>query len=159
MEELSALSAVNERLRDDYIKDCQRGLDRWNRALENLGIDFRLELPHRFFNRQIGNAGGVRVSPDGRVIGEEEWQGNVSKWLPTAEDMAYVDSLMQRVIGRTESQAGSLRRCAESTASHGTSSTCGSTETGNGEASCTSTPSLLTPVSARRQSNTPGGST
>ena len=98
VEELNALGAVNERLRDDYIKDCRRGLDRWNRALEALGVDFRLDLPHRFFNRQIGNASGVRVSPDGRVISEEEWQASVSKWLPTAEDMAYVDSLMQRVI-------------------------------------------------------------
>ncbi|CAI8054443.1 Benzoyl-CoA oxygenase component B [Geodia barretti] len=81
---MSALGAVNERLRDDYIKDSQRGLDRWNRALEALGVDFKLELPHRFFNRQIGNAAGVRVSPDGRVIGEEEWQTGVSDWLPTA---------------------------------------------------------------------------
>ena len=98
VEELSALAAVNERLRDDYIKDCQRGLDRWNRALETLGVDFRLELPHRFFNRRIGNAAGVRVSPDGRVVSEEEWRANAPRWLPTDEDMAYVDSLMQRVI-------------------------------------------------------------
>lgn len=98
LEELSALSAVNERLRDDYIKDCQRGLDRWNRTLESLGVDFRLHLPHRFFNRHIGNASGLRVSPDGRVISEEEWQANFSRWLPTDEDMAYVDSLMHRVI-------------------------------------------------------------
>ena len=98
LEEFSALGAVNERLRDDYIKDCQRGLDRWNRALENLGVEFGLALPHRFFNRQIGNAAGARVSPDGRVISEEEWQANVARWLPTDEDMAYVDSLMRRVI-------------------------------------------------------------
>ena len=98
VEELTALSAVNERLRDDYIKDCQRGLDRWNRTLETLGVGFKLELPHRFFNRQIGNAAGVRVSPDGRVVSEAEWQAKEPDWLPTDEDMAYVDSLMRRVI-------------------------------------------------------------
>ena len=98
VEELSALNAVNERLRDDYIKDCQRGLDRWNRALESLGVDFRLELPHRFFNRRIGNAAGVHVSPDGRVVSEEELQANAANWLPTDGDMAFVDSLMRRVI-------------------------------------------------------------
>ena len=38
------------------------------------------------------------MSPGGRVIGEGEWQANVSRWLPTDEDMAYVDSLMRRVI-------------------------------------------------------------
>jgi benzoyl-CoA 2,3-dioxygenase component B len=98
VDELSALSAVNERLRDDYIKDCERGLSRWNRALEALGVDFKLDLPHRFFNRRIGNAASVHVSPDGRVISEGEWQANESRWLPTNEDMAYVDSLMRRVI-------------------------------------------------------------
>ncbi len=98
VEELSALSAINERLRDDYIKDCQRGLDRWNRALETASVDFRLELPHRFFNRRIGNAAGLRVSPDGMVISEGDWQANESRWLPTNADMAFVDSLMRRVI-------------------------------------------------------------
>ena len=97
VEQMPALSAVNERLRDDYINDCQRGLDRWNRALERAGIDFRLTLPHRFFNRRIGHAANVRVSPDGRVIGEAEWQANEWRWLPTPGDMAFVDSLMRRV--------------------------------------------------------------
>jgi benzoyl-CoA 2,3-dioxygenase component B len=98
MEQYSALSAVNERLRDDYIKDCQRGLDRWNRALENLNVDFRLTLPHRCFNRRIGNAAGLRVSPDGAIIDEEEWVANVDRWLPTAADQEFVESLMRRVI-------------------------------------------------------------
>ena len=97
VEQMSALSAVNERLRDDYINDCQRGLDRWNRALERAGVDFRLTLPHRFFNRRIGHAANVRVSPDGQVIGEAEWQANEWRWLPTPGDMAFVDSLMRRV--------------------------------------------------------------
>ena len=93
-----ALTAVNERLRDDYIADCARGLERWNRVLRAEGIDFTLTLPHRFFNRRIGAAAGSRISPDGRVISEDEWQDNVPRWLPTDDDMAYVDSLMHRVI-------------------------------------------------------------
>lgn len=93
-----ALTAVNERLRDDYIADCERGMARWNRVLHAEGTDFTLALPHRFFNRRIGAAAGIRVSPDGRVISEDEWQANVPRWLPTADDMAYVDSLMRRVI-------------------------------------------------------------
>ena len=97
LQQLSALSAVNERLRDDYINDCQRGLDRWNHSLESVGIDFRLALPHRCFNRRIGNAAGMCVSPDGRVIGEAEWQANASEWLPAAEDQDFVESLMRRV--------------------------------------------------------------
>ncbi|MFX8258254.1 benzoyl-CoA 2,3-epoxidase subunit BoxB, partial [Acinetobacter baumannii] len=29
-----ALSALNERLRNDYVEDCGRGLIRWNRVIE-----------------------------------------------------------------------------------------------------------------------------
>jgi hypothetical protein len=32
-----ALPALNERLRDDYIADCQRGVDRWNRSSASTG--------------------------------------------------------------------------------------------------------------------------
>ena len=36
-EEQPALLAINERLRDDYIVDCQRGLNRWNKEIEKHG--------------------------------------------------------------------------------------------------------------------------
>ncbi|MBV8187000.1 MAG: benzoyl-CoA 2,3-epoxidase subunit BoxB [Alphaproteobacteria bacterium] len=89
-----ALAALNERLRQDYIDDCARGLVRWNRTIEQAGIDFELKLPHRAFNRRIGAFADLRVSPDGKVLGEAEWKANEAKWLPTAEDRAYVTSLM-----------------------------------------------------------------
>lgn len=92
-----ALAAVNERLRDDYIKDCQRGLDRWNKALAERGADFTLTLPHRCFNRRIGNAAGLRVSPGGELLTEAQWAEGVGRWLPTDGDKAFVDSLMRRV--------------------------------------------------------------
>ena len=65
LEDRSALSAVNERLRDDYIKDSQRGIGRWNQVLESHGVDFRFTLPHRFFNRHIGTSAGINVTPSG----------------------------------------------------------------------------------------------
>ncbi|HXZ07995.1 MAG TPA: benzoyl-CoA 2,3-epoxidase subunit BoxB, partial [Paraburkholderia sp.] len=92
------LNAMNEVLRDDYIKDSVAGVGRWNKVLDKAGIDFRMTVPHKAFNRQIGTFAGVRVSPDGRVISESEWQANQAKWLPTAEDRAYVASLMGRVV-------------------------------------------------------------
>ena len=52
LEDWPALTAVNERLRDDYVKDSQRGIDRWNGVLESHGVDFRFTLPHRFFWRK-----------------------------------------------------------------------------------------------------------
>lgn len=92
-----ALAAVNERLRDDYIKDCQRGLARWNKALAERGADFTLTLPHRCFNRRIGNAAGLRVSPGGELLTEAQWADGAGRWLPTDGDKAFVDSLMRRV--------------------------------------------------------------
>jgi len=45
-EEVSALVALNHDLRTEYVADCQTGMKRWNRVLENAGIDRRLALPH-----------------------------------------------------------------------------------------------------------------
>ena len=92
--EVPALQALNERLRQDYIEDCARGVLRWNKIIEKAGIDFELKLPHRGFDRRIGAFTGQRVSPDGRMLSEAEWQANEAKWLPTDEDRAYVTSLM-----------------------------------------------------------------
>ena len=61
-----AQCTVNERLREEYIKDCQRGLTRWNRNIKRAGIDFQFKLPHRAFNRRIGNFADIRVSPEGQ---------------------------------------------------------------------------------------------
>ena len=89
-----ALSALNERLRHDYVEDCAKGLLRWNQVIEKAGIDFELKLPHRAFNRRIGAFAELRVSPDGKVMSEADWKANEHKWLPTDEDRAYVTSLM-----------------------------------------------------------------
>ncbi len=98
LEDRPALNAVNERLRDDYIKDSQRGLARWNQVLESHGVEYRFTLPHRFFNRNIGTSAGMSVNPQGDVITESEWQSQQGRWLPTAEDQAFVGSLMNRVV-------------------------------------------------------------
>jgi benzoyl-CoA 2,3-dioxygenase component B len=98
--EEGALVSLNERLRDDYIADCQRGLNRWNEIIKSHGIDFTLTLPHRGFRRAIGAFAEVKVSPDGRVVGEAEWDARHRDWLPTDEDQAYVGSLMQPVTER-----------------------------------------------------------
>ena len=90
-------NALNEVLRDDFIRDSVAGIGRWNRVLEKAGLDFRLTVPHKAFNRKIGTLASTRVSPDGRVIDESEWKAHERAWLPTAEDRAFVASLMGRV--------------------------------------------------------------
>jgi benzoyl-CoA 2,3-dioxygenase component B len=96
--EVPALVSLNERLRDDFIKDSLRGVTRWNKVIERNNIPFRLQLPHKAFNRRIGSCAGVRISLDGRIISEAEWTMNVRNWLPTDEDRAFVASLMGRVV-------------------------------------------------------------
>jgi benzoyl-CoA 2,3-dioxygenase component B len=98
--EQPALPSLNERLRDDYIADCQRGVDRWNRVIKEHDIAFELGLPHRAFHRKIGTFADVRVSPEGRLLAEAEWDATKREWLPTPEDDAYVQSLMQPVTER-----------------------------------------------------------
>ncbi len=64
--EVTQLAALNETLREDYTDDCQKGVDRWNRALAEAGSDFQLRLPHIGFHRQVGTFAGHNVSPDGQ---------------------------------------------------------------------------------------------
>ncbi|HTT11189.1 MAG TPA: benzoyl-CoA 2,3-epoxidase subunit BoxB [Burkholderiaceae bacterium] len=96
--EVPMLNALNEVLRDDFIKDSIAGIGRWNKVIEKAGLPLRLQTPHKAFNRRIGSLAGVRVSPDGRVVNKEEWARQEREWLPTAEDRAFVASLMGRVV-------------------------------------------------------------
>ena len=96
--EAPMLNALNEVLRDDYIRDSVGGIGRWNKVIEKAGMPFRLTVPHKAFNRKIGAFANVRVAPDGRVISAPEWAAHESSWLPTAEDRAFVASLMGRVV-------------------------------------------------------------
>jgi benzoyl-CoA 2,3-dioxygenase component B len=96
--EQPALVSLNERLRDDYVADCQRGVDRWNKTIREQGIDFELTLPPRGFHRSIGAFAEVRVSPDGRVVSQAEWDARHHEWLPTEDDRLYLASLMKPVI-------------------------------------------------------------
>jgi benzoyl-CoA 2,3-dioxygenase component B len=98
-EGVPALTALNERLRDDYVEDVRKGIDRWNKVLEKAGIEFRVRLAHKCFNRKVGRfdieqVDTVYVDPNGRVISQAEWTRHHRDWLPTDEDHAYVQSLM-----------------------------------------------------------------
>jgi benzoyl-CoA 2,3-epoxidase subunit B len=92
------LNALNEVLRDDFIKDSVAGVGRWNKVLEKAAIPARLVVPHKAFNRRIGALAGIRMSPEGRVVSEEEWQAHEAEWLPSDADRAFVASLMGRVV-------------------------------------------------------------
>jgi benzoyl-CoA 2,3-epoxidase subunit B len=96
--EVPMLNALNEVLRDDFIKDSIAGIGRWNKVIEKAGLPARLQAPHKAFHRRIGALAGVKVSPDGRVVSDAEWARQERDWLPSAEDRAFVASLMGRVV-------------------------------------------------------------
>jgi benzoyl-CoA 2,3-dioxygenase component B len=101
VQEVPLRNAMNEVLRDEYVKDCQRALDRWNKTLEKSGVTgMKLRLPHRRFHRGVGPCAGLFFDPEGRAIGEQDWKARESEWLPTAADRSYVKSLMHPVIER-----------------------------------------------------------
>jgi benzoyl-CoA 2,3-dioxygenase component B len=96
--ETNALLAVNERLRDDYVTDCQIGVSRWNKTIKRHKINFQLTLPHRGFHRAIGTFAGSSIAPDGAVITKEQWNKQKDKWLPSKRDRDFVISLQRSCI-------------------------------------------------------------
>jgi benzoyl-CoA 2,3-epoxidase subunit B len=99
-EEVQALLALNLDLRTEYIADCETGVKRWNRILDEHDIGFRFALPHPGFNRKVGVHAGFRITPEGSIVDEKTWAANRARWLPTDEDLAFVRSLMRPVYER-----------------------------------------------------------
>lgn len=90
-------NAMNEVLRDAYMKDTERVVRRWNQALEEEGVSERITLPSsRFFRRQ-GIYANLPFNPQGQLMDAKEHARHLSEWLPSDEDRAYVASLMHRV--------------------------------------------------------------
>ena len=96
--QVPALTALNARLRDDYTREIQAGLERWNRIPKKFDMPFRLALPHVGFHRKIGSFAGQYISPDGRLLSRDDWERQSSGWLPSDQDHEFVGSLMGRVI-------------------------------------------------------------
>lgn len=93
-EAVPALSAINMRLRDDYVKDASGGIKRWNNAIKKSGVAFELTLPHEGFNRKIGEFAVASITPEGDVISADEWNARQGEWLPSSADGDFVKSLM-----------------------------------------------------------------
>jgi benzoyl-CoA 2,3-dioxygenase component B len=92
--EVPALTAINMRLRDDYIKDAAGGVGRWNKIIEKAGIEFELKLPHESFNRKIGVFAGHNFDPEGKLVSGAEYDAGIPQWLPTHADGDFIQSLM-----------------------------------------------------------------
>jgi benzoyl-CoA 2,3-dioxygenase component B len=93
-------TAMNEVLRDNYVDDCQRAVDKWNRTLDRGGVsEFRFRLPNRRFHRNQGIYAGQSFDLDGNPIAAADFERRKHEWLPSESDIAYIESLMQPVAG------------------------------------------------------------
>jgi benzoyl-CoA 2,3-dioxygenase component B len=97
-QQVPMLNALNEVMRESYLKDCEIGLKRWNRQIERAGFNLRLSLPSSRFRRTIGAWAGQPADPQGNLISKEEYEKKLPGWIPSESDRAFVHSLMQRVI-------------------------------------------------------------
>jgi len=104
--DVPALSGLNMRLRDDYVTDCNRGVERWNRVIAKSGIDFKVRLPSVAFNRQIGEFKGLHIDVEGRMLSPEEWASRRDDMLPSADDRAFIEHLMTRAVTEPAKFAG-----------------------------------------------------
>src|SRR4029077_9853060 len=83
-------NAMNEVLRDAYIDDNQRGVDRWNRMIAETGVNYTITLPSRRFNRTMGIYAGYHFDPKGDQLSPAEWERRKFEWLPNDADRIYV---------------------------------------------------------------------
>jgi len=90
-----ALSAINSRLADDFISDCEKVMKRWNRVFQTFEIEHSLSLPHRAFHRAVGEFADVFVTDKGDIVPETEWNDRKDEWLANDADLDYILSLMQ----------------------------------------------------------------
>jgi benzoyl-CoA 2,3-epoxidase subunit B len=95
--EVALRNALNEVLRTEYVKDCEKGLARWNKILKDEGLSERLTLPNTRFHRHVGEFAGHFFDIAGNLITPEQFEQQRSEWLPTPEDREYVRSLMHPV--------------------------------------------------------------
>jgi benzoyl-CoA 2,3-dioxygenase component B len=97
-ETVALRNAMNEVMRNAYVKDCEIGVKRWNLSIQRAGLDFRLALPSQHFRRSIGSWAGLPADPQGVLLSREDYDRRLPEWLPSEADRAFVRSLMQRVV-------------------------------------------------------------
>jgi len=96
-EEVAMRNAMNEVLRDGYIEENLKSIEKWNRTLAKHNVDFEFTLPHRRFNRTVGHWSEVHFDLKGNIITEAEWNKNKYAWIPSDDDKAFVKTLMKQV--------------------------------------------------------------
>ncbi|HEY9405575.1 MAG TPA: benzoyl-CoA 2,3-epoxidase subunit BoxB [Pyrinomonadaceae bacterium] len=95
--EVPMRNALNEVLRGEYVKDCERAMMRWNKSLMDAGLSEQLYLPSTRFHRHVGEFAGHAFDVQGNLINAEEFERRRAEWLPSLADREFVRSLMHPV--------------------------------------------------------------
>ncbi|MFN2441996.1 MAG: benzoyl-CoA 2,3-epoxidase subunit BoxB, partial [Thermoanaerobaculia bacterium] len=96
-ETVSMRNAMNEVMRNSYIRDCENGVKRWNKTIEKGGYKYELTLPSSRFRRTVGSWANTPTDPAGKPIAPEAFAAGMKHWIPTPEDQAFVASVMKPV--------------------------------------------------------------
>src|SRR5215470_5422219 len=99
-EQIPMRNAMNEVVRESYVRDCEKGLARWNKLLEDADYPHRMMLPSPKFRRTVGSWANIPTDTTGKPISGKEFAARQTEWLPTENDRAYVRSLMKGVFER-----------------------------------------------------------
>jgi benzoyl-CoA 2,3-dioxygenase component B len=95
--EVPLRNALNEVLRGEYVRDCERALSRWNKFIRDEGLDVELYVPSTRFHRHVGEFAGHAFDVQGELITTEEFERRRDGWLPSPADREFVRSLMHPV--------------------------------------------------------------
>src|SRR2546426_2120990 len=72
--EVPLRNALNEVLRQEYVKDSERALARWNKYLGEEGVNERLDLPGTRFHRHVGEHALHSFDIEGNLIDYDEFK-------------------------------------------------------------------------------------
>jgi benzoyl-CoA 2,3-dioxygenase component B len=95
--EVPLRNALNEVLRGEYVRDCERALARWNKFLRDENVAAELYLPSTRFHRHVGEFAGHAFDVRGNLIDAAEFERRRAEWLPSMADREFVRSLMHPV--------------------------------------------------------------
>ena len=103
--EAPALNALNEKLRDDFIRDAVAGVERWNRSSRRQGIAVPADGAAQGVPPPDRPARRARTSrPTAASSTDAEWAANEREWLPTRRGPR-----VRRVADGTRRRAGQVR--------------------------------------------------
>jgi len=123
--EAPALNALNEKLRDDYIKDSVAASDAGT-ASSARPVSLRIDCAAQGIQSEDRTAGGLKFAPDGRIVSEAEWARSSATGSQPMR-IGFRRLVDGRVAAPALTPIGYRRRLSPSTSSPPISNLCGST--------------------------------